>query len=256
MTSRPDAEATAAPPKWPCFLDAGDTALIVEFGRDIDRHASALVLDLARRLEAAKIAGIVETVPTFRSLMVHYDPVRLSGSELRRHIAPMLKGLSASEQAGRQWHLPACYHPSIGLDLAEVAERTKRPVDEVIRIHSETVYHIYMLGFLPGFPYMGDLPEALVLPRRENPRLKVPRGAVSIAMGMTCIYSLESPGGWHVLSITPAPLWDPRRENAGLLAAGDKVKFEPVSLSEHESLLARADSGEWVPQPLSRAEGG
>ncbi len=255
MTPRPDAQATAALPTWPCFLDAGDTALIVEFGRDIDRHASALVLDLARRLQAATVPGIVEIVPTFRSLMVHYDPVHLSAGDLKRQITPMLEGLSASEQAGRQWRLPACYHPSIGLDLIEVAERTKRTVDEVIRIHSDTVYHIYMLGFLPGFPYMGDLPEALALPRRENPRVKVPKGAVSIAMGMTSIYSLESPGGWHVLSITPAPLWDPRRENAGLLAAGDKVKFEPVSLAEYESLQARADSGEWVPQPLSRGEG-
>lgn len=246
MTRAPD----AAPAPAPCFLEAGDTALIVEFGRVIDRHASALVLDLAARLDAAAIAGIVETVPTFRSLMVHYDPLRLSAGELKAAIAPMLQGLEASERAGRKWLLPACYDPSLGLDLLEVAERTKLPVDEVIRLHSATVFHIYMLGFLPGFPYMGDLPPALHLPRRQSPRVRVPQGAVSIAMSMSCIYVLESPGGWHVLSNTPALLWDPRRENAGLLAAGDKVQFTPISLDDYQALRARAERGEWVPDPM------
>jgi len=248
MTSAADAGPATPPASGPCFLEAGDTALIVEFGRKIDRHASALVLDLAARLEAARIAGIVEMVPTFRSLMVHYDPMRLTAGELKAAIAPLLQGLEANERAGRKWLLPACYDPSLGLDLLEVAERTKLSVEEVVRIHSATVFHIYMLGFLPGFPYMGDLPPALHLPRRQSPRVRVPQGAVSIAMSMSCIYVLESPGGWHVLSNTPALLWDPRRENAGLLAAGDKVQFEPISLSEYQTLRARAESGEWVPE--------
>ena len=127
----------------------------------------------------------------------------------------------------------------------------KLSVDEVVRIHSATVFHIYMLGFLPGFPYMGDLPEALHLPRRQSPRLRVPQGAVSIAMSMSCIYVLESPGGWHVLSNTPAFLWDPRRENAGLLAAGDKVQFHPIPLPEYQALRGRAERGEWAPEPVA-----
>ncbi len=129
-----------------------------------------------------------------------------------------------------------------------MAERTKLSVDEVIRLHSATVFHIYMLGFLPGFPYMGDLPPALHLPRRQSPRVRVPQGAVSIAMSMSCIYVLESPGGWHVLSNTPAFLWDPRRENAGLLAAGDKVQFTPISLDEYQALRGRAERGEMGPR--------
>ena len=108
-----------------------------------------------------------------------------------------------------------------------------------------------MLGFLPGFPYMGDLPPSLHLPRRQSPRVRVPQGAVSIAMSMSCIYVLESPGGWHVLSNTPALLWDPRRENAGLLAAGDKVQFTPISLPEYQALRARAERGEWAPDPVA-----
>lgn len=234
----------------PCFLDAGDTALIVEFGRDVDRQASALVLALAARVSEADIVGIVETVPTFRSLMVHYDPVRLTAPELKARLQPLLEGLVAGEQAGRRWLLPACYDPSLALDLAEVAERTKLSVDKVVGLHSATTYHIYMLGFLPGFPYMGDLPAELALPRRENPRVKVPSGAIAIAMRMSSIYTLESPGGWHIVSRTPAPLWDQRRERAVLLAAGDKVQFEPVSLADYEGLLARAESGDWSPEPL------
>lgn len=233
----------------PLFLDAGDTALIVEFGREIDRHASALVLALADRVAAAGIGGVVETVPTFRSLMIHYDPVRLGAAELRTRLAPLLQNLVAAEQVGRHWRLPACYDPSLGLDLLEVAERTRLGVERVVALHAATTFHIYMLGFLPGFPYMGDLPAELALPRRENPRVRVPSGSIAIAMRMTSIYTLESPGGWHLLARTPAPLWDLRRENAGLLAAGDKVRFEPVSVPEYESLLARAADGSWVPQP-------
>ncbi|MDX2202951.1 MAG: 5-oxoprolinase subunit PxpB [Hyphomicrobiaceae bacterium] len=235
----------------PCFLDAGDTALVVEFGRDVDRHASALVLALADRVAAAAIDGVVETLPTFRSLMVHYDPLRLSAPDLRARIRPLLEGLTAAEQSGRRWSLPACYDPSISLDLVEVAERTRLSVDDVIRVHSATTFHVYMLGFLPGFPYMGDLPPALELPRRQTPRVRMPKGAVAIAMRMCSVYSLESPGGWHVLSLTPALLWDPRRESAGLLAAGDKVSFVPVSLAEYHTLLGRAERGEWVPQPAA-----
>lgn len=255
MTARTDPQPRQPSLEQPLFLDAGDTALIVEFGRDIDRQASALVLALAQRVREAGIAGVVETVPTFRSLMVHYDPVRLSAEALKAQLAPMLKGLVAGEQAGRRWLLPACYDASLAPDLAEVAERTKLSVDEVIRRHSATTYHIYMLGFLPGFPYMGDLPAELALPRRENPRVKVPKGAIAIAMRMSSIYTLESPGGWHLVSRTPAPLWDQRRERAVLLAAGDKVQFEPVSLDDYESLVARADSGAWYPEPLREGAG-
>lgn len=255
MTAHADPHLRVSSLEQPIFLDAGDTALIVEFGRDIDRQASALVLALAERVRQARIAGVVETVPTFRSLMVHYDPVRLTAGELRGHLQPMLTGLVAGAQAGRRWLLPACYDPALAPDLAEVGERTGLGSDEVVRRHSATTYHVYMLGFLPGFPYMGDLPPELALPRRENPRVRVPKGAIAIAMRMSSIYTLESPGGWHLVARTPAPLWDQRREHAVLLAAGDKVQFEPVSLADYESLAARADSGAWAPEPLATCEG-
>ena len=228
----------------PRFLSAGDTALVVEFGDRVDQSLSGLVLALAHRLEAATIPGVIETVPSFRSLMVHYDPLQLKQAELKGRLAPLLHGLEAAEIAGRHWRIPACYDASLGLDLADVAARSGLSVAQVVERHSGAVHHVYMMGFLPGLPYLGGLPSEFELPRRENPRIKVPSGAIAVAMSMTVVYPLESPGGWHILARTPAPLWDMRRNPPALLSAGDKVVFQPVSLREYEALLARAAAGD------------
>ena len=225
------------------FLPGGDTALVVEFGDRVDRTLSGHVVALAQKLQDLAVPGIVEMVPTFRSLMVHYDPVRLPQAELKARIAPLIDGVAAGEQIGRHWRMPVCYDESLGLDLADVAARTGLGVPEVIERHSAAIHHVYMMGFLPGLPYLGGLPKEFDLPRRENPRLKVPRGAVAVAMAMTVIYPLESPGGWHLLGRTPVPLWDLRRDPPTILAAGDKVTFAPVSLGEYEALLAKAAAG-------------
>jgi inhibitor of KinA len=239
------------------FLSGGDTALVVEFGDRVDQRLSGLVLALAHRLEDAAIPGVVEAVPTFRSLLVHYDPLRLKQAELKRRLAPLLDGLQAAESAGRHWRIPACYDPSLGLDLVDVAQRTGLTAGEVAERHSGAMHHVYMMGFLPGLPYLGGLPPEFELPRRENPRIKVPSGAVAVAMAMTVIYPLESPGGWHILARTPVPLWDMRRNPPSLLAAGDKVMFQPVSLGEYEALLARAAAGnlQLAPEAPAREPG-
>jgi KipI family sensor histidine kinase inhibitor len=238
----------------PRFLPGGDTALVVEFGDRVDQGLSGLVLALAHRLEDAAIPGVVEAVPTFRSLMVHYDPLRLKQAELKRRLAPLLDGLEAAESAGRLWRIPACYDESMGLDLADVAGRTGLSPAQVVERHSATTFHVYMMGFLPGLPYLGGLPPEFDLPRRENPRIKLPRGSIAVAMSMTVIYPLESPGGWHILARTPAPLWDMALDPPALLAAGDKVVFEPVSLGEYEALLAKAEAGDLrlVPEQPAR----
>src|SRR5262249_28436951 len=132
----------------PKFLAAGDTALVVEFADRVDPEVSARVLALARRIEAAAIAGVVETVPTFRSLMVHYDPVSISNGDLRTRLQPLLQDLAGQVPAGRHWRLPACYDPSLGLDLAEVAERTGLNAADVVKAHSEAPFRVYMVGFL------------------------------------------------------------------------------------------------------------
>jgi inhibitor of KinA len=225
------------------FLAAGDTALVVEFGDRVDRALSGHVVALAGKLRVLDVPGIVEMVPTFRSLMVHYDPVQLPQAELKARIAPLIDGMAASERVGRRWRIPVCYDESLGVDLADVAERTGLSVAEVVERHSGATHHVYMMGFLPGLPYLGGLSKEFDLPRRENPRLKVPRGAVAVSMAMTVIYPLESPGGWHILGVTPMPLWDLRRDPPVVLAAGDQITFESVSLGEFEALQAKAAAG-------------
>ena len=237
----------------PRFLPCGDTALCVEFGDNIDRRVSALVLALAERLEAASMPGIVELVPTFRSLLIHYDPSVLLQAELTANLEPLLTGLTAAEDSGRLWRFPACYHESLAPDLVEVASRTQLTPHEVAERHSAVTYHVYMVGFLPGYPYMGDLPPELALPRRENPRTKVPPGSIAIASTMTAVYALESPGGWHLIGRTPLPLWDLRRDPPVLLGAGDKVVFQPVSLGDYGTLLAKSAAGEFRLEPEKRS---
>ncbi len=237
----------------PRYLHSGDTALVVEFGEHIDARVSGLVLALAQRVAGAAIAGVVELVPTFRSLMVHYDPLQLTQQALKARLGALLRGLEAAEQEGRHWRVPTCYDGSVGLDLAEVAQRTGMTVPQVIECHSAPTYHVYMVGFLPGFPYLGGLPKQLELPRRENPRLKVPQGSIAIAMAMTGVYTLESPGGWHILGRTPVPLWDIRRDPPAPIAAGDKIKFQPIPLAEHEALLRRAAEGKLWLEPEAPA---
>jgi len=235
------------------FLRSGDTALVVEFGDRIDRDVSARVLSLAQLIEAEAIPGVVEVVPTFRSLMVHYEPLVLSHGDLERRLLVLIDRITAQERPGRQWRLPACYDPELGPDLTDVAARTGLPVAQVIERHSATLFHIYMMGFLPGLPYLGSLPAELELPRRENPRLRVPPGSIAIAMAMTTIYPLESPGGWNLLGRTPVAMWDLRRPEPSLLAAGDKVTFAPISLREYESIRAQAEAGTYQLRPHSES---
>ena len=238
------------------FLPCGDTALAVELGDAVDRRVSALVLALAERVKAAAIAGIVEAVPTFRSLLIHYDPLTVPQAELKRRLAPLLSGLAALEKPGRSWRIPVCYHESVAPDLGEVAERTGLSPDQVAERHSAIAYHVYMVGFLPGYPYLGDLPPELVLPRRDTPRTAVPAGSVAIATALTAVYALESPGGWHLIGRTPALLWDRRRDPPAVLSAGDAVRFEPISRGEYEALAARSAAGEFRLEPGEQPRAG
>lgn len=234
------------------FLPAGDTALVVEFGETVDRALSDRVLALADAVEASAIAGVVELVPTFRSLLIHYDPVRLAAAELEDAVKPLLGDLGAVKHKERFFTLPVTYGGDFGPDLEEVARRTGHTADDVVRLHTAVTYHVYTLGFLPGYPYMGDGPEVLSLPRRESPRIRVPQGSVCIAFRQAGIYSFDSPGGWHLLGRTPVRLFDPRREDAVLLAPGDKVRFEPIPHEAYHGLAVQAEAGSLDIRPSDR----
>ncbi len=223
---------------------AGDTTLIVEFGDRIDRGINDEVLSLARALTAARLDGVIEIAPTFRSLAVHYDPLLRSIAELSLAIEALLARPKGGAPAGRLGRLPVCYDASLAPDLDEVAARTERSVEQVIEQHSAETYHVYMLGFLPGQAYLGDLPAELALPRRPTPRAKIAAGSVAIAMTMTCIFPLETPCGWHLIGASPVPLWRIGRDAQPLLQPGDKVRFEPISLSDYRRWLEIvSDSG-------------
>lgn len=227
------------------FLSAGDTAMVVEFGDRIERPLSDRVLRLGAKVRTAALAGVVETVPTYRSLMVHYDPLRTDHATLQGQLAGMLDDAQGAAQEARLWRVPACYEAAHAPDLDDVARRTGLGTREVVDLHSGTLFHIYMIGFVPGYPYMGDLPDALVLPRRADPRIRVPAGSIAIAANMTAIYPLESPGGWHLIGTTPIRLFDPLRPRPALFGPGDKVRFEPIPASRFEEIRRASAGGDY-----------
>ena len=227
------------------FLSAGDRALVVEFGDRVDRALSDDVLRLDASLRSSGVPGVVETVPTFRSLMVHYDPTVTSRADLEGAIAGRLDRRSRVRSDATLWRMPVCYEGEFAPDLAEVARLAGLTMSEVVALHSAVRYHVYMLGFLPGFPYLGDLPHRLALPRRADPRLRVPAGSVSIAANLTAIYPYESPGGWHLIGATPIRLFDPERPRPALLAPGDIVQFEPISSASFAAIRKAVDCSDY-----------
>ncbi|MBO0736579.1 MAG: 5-oxoprolinase subunit PxpB [Alphaproteobacteria bacterium] len=215
------------------FLSAGDRALVIEFGKTVDRALSEDVLRLNAVIRSSDVSGVVETIPTFRSLMVHYDPLVTSRQALERAVSGLLERSGESRTGAALWRVPACYEGEFAPDLADVARLTGLTPSDVVALHSGARYHVYMLGFLPGFPYMGDLPRELELPRRADPRVQVPPGSIAIATSLTAIYPYESPGGWHLIGATPIRLFEAGRPRPALLAPGDAVAFVPVDRTSY-----------------------
>jgi len=230
------------------FLSAGDRGLVVEFGDRIDPALSREVLRLNAILRAECPAGVVETVPTFRSLMVYFDPLVTGRAALEHAIADLACRRSATAMTATLWHIPACYDGAFAPDLAELARLVGLTPEEVAALHSGTRYHVYMIGFLPGFPYLGDLPPQLALPRRADPRLRVPAGSISIATTLSAIYPYESPGGWHLIGATPIRLFDVGRARPALLAPGDAVVFEPIDAAAFASISRAVAAGDYTPR--------
>ena len=229
----------------PTFRPAGDTGLVVEFGDRVDRAISRRVVALHTRVRAARMPGVIDTVPTFRSLLIHVDPDATSVEDVREAVVPLLEGLEAEQTAPGQWRIPVCYEAAFAPDLAGVAERCGLTPSRLVEIHSANAYHVYMIGFLPGLPYMGDLAPELVLPRLVEPRLRVPPGSVAIATTLTTIYPVESPGGWHLIGRTPVKLFDIERPAPALLNPGDKVTFTPISSSKFTELEKLVEGGQY-----------
>lgn len=218
----------------------GDCALLAAFAQRIAPEIGAAVAALNSRVLAAKIPGVVETVPAFASLLVTYDPLVTDYDAVADAVQKLADtdGMDAAAGEGRLVTIPVCYGGDFGPDLPFVAEHAGLSEEEVIALHAGREYRIYMLGFLPGFPYLGGLDERLFTPRLGTPRTVIPAGAVGIGGEQTGIYPIASPGGWQLIGRTPLKLFDPA-SGALPYAAGDRIKFEPITAAEFAALAAK-----------------
>ena len=219
----------------PRFFPMGDQALVVEFGERVDTALSAQIAAVAQRLREAKPAGVLDIVPAYTTLALHYDPAEVGAGTspyeaVCEIIAAWLKTQSVEPSAaGRLVEIPVCYGGAFGEDLEPLARSRGLSIDEAIAIHCASIYHVHMLGFVPGFAYLGGLDSRLATPRRDTPRARVPAGSVGIAGEQTGIYPLDTPGGWQIIGRTPLPLFKPAASPPSLLNAGDTVRFLPIS---------------------------
>ena len=226
------------------YLSSGDTALTVQFGTGIDRELNSRIVALSRRLRQAAIPGLRESVPTYRSLLVHYDPLVLTRDQLISHLEPLVESPPERDEARpAHWCIPVCFEPEFAPDIGHVAAASGLGEDQVIAAMLDTPHHVYMIGFAPGQPYMGDLPAALNIPRRENPVPRVEKGALVTATGLTIIYAVPNPTGWHVVGRTPVEIFGPDREEPILFTPGDRVTLRRIGRNEFDELAAMVGDG-------------
>ncbi len=230
--------------KYPRIVQASDSALLVEFGDTIDYSVNAQVYALQGAIEASElIQAVQELIPSYRSLLVEYDLMNYSYSEMSDQIAQLLGNTDTAEhsivdhnQAAHR--IPVAYGGEYGPDLESVASHAGLTPGEVIAIHSATDYHVFMLGFAPGFPYLGGMDERIACPRLSTPRTVVPAGSVGIAEAQTGVYPNDSPGGWQLIGRTPVALFDVSADPPAAMLPGTKVNFVPISNEEYEAQLA------------------
>lgn len=223
------------------YLPFGDAALVVEFGDTISLEINRRVVALDNAILKAEIRGVEELVPTYRSLLVRYDPLKISYEQLVFRVKDLEENLkdSHAKMEGRKVVVPVVYGGEYGPDLGHVAQLHGLTNEQVVRLHSEREYRVYMIGFVAGFPYLGEVADEIATPRLETPRLKVSAGSVGIAEKQTGIYPCEAPGGWQIIGRTPISLFDPWQQPPTPLNSGDTVKFKPISEAEYKMLLRR-----------------
>ena len=239
------------------FLLSGDSSVTVEFGNEISPAINAQIRAFTIALEESKLPGIVEVVPTYRSLMVHYDPGVILYDELVKELKGLMGQLSNIQiPPSDVLEIPVLYGGEAGPDLAFVAEHNHKTPEEVIKIHTSTEYLIYMLGFTPGFTYLGGMSDEIAAPRLKQPRVKIPAGSVGIAGSQTGVYPIDSPGGWQLIGKTPVRMYDPDRAEPILPKAGEYIKFCPITQAEFDAIAAQVTAGIYECKRHPRKEGG
>jgi inhibitor of KinA len=232
----PDASAA-----WP-IDPVGDRCLLVRLGHSVDLATNARVHALVQRLQAQPIAGVRDIVPAFTTVALHYRPECFGDqpfAQLSAQVRARLGQPLDTRQVGpRTVAVPICYGGDYGPDLAHVAQRCGLGTERVIALHLGSAHRVYMLGFAPGFPFIGGLDPALAMPRRDSPRTRIPPGSVAIAREQTCIYPLDTPGGWNIIGRTPLRLFEALAEPPCLLAPGDAIRFERIDANTCQALMA------------------
>jgi KipI family sensor histidine kinase inhibitor len=240
--------ATLSPPR---LLPSGDSAITVEFSRNIDETANQRVLALDRTLARETITGVTETVPTYRSLLVHYDPVQIDFDTLSGKLVTLAQLPVAPVTKMRRWRIPVAYGGEHGIDLEDVARTLKSTPDGIVARHVAGDYRVAMIGFTPGWSYLSGLNASLQMPRLQNPRLVTPAGTVSIGGVQTGVQCLAGPSGWHLLGRTAVRTYQLHRDPIFLLEPGDAVMFSAVDAKTFAEQDRAAAAGEIVAELMT-----
>jgi len=236
----------------PRVLCAGDQALTVEFSDRIDAAVNARVIALAEALRTDPVPGVCEVVPSYRSLLVLHDPEIARGADLAKALALRAAAIDDARAVSRLWRVPMVFGGSAGLDFEDMAKMKGLSTDELVALFTEPEYRVYMIGFAPGFAYLGGLPELLHTPRLPTPRQRLEAGAIGIGGKQANINSVPGPSGWRFLGRTPVRLFAPERAEPFLFQAGDAVRFVPIGAAEARDLDAAAAAGETLVEPEIR----
>ncbi|MGN0413373.1 MAG: 5-oxoprolinase subunit PxpB [Lachnospiraceae bacterium] len=233
------------------FFPTGDHAMVVEFGSIIAENINQKVHALAGWIEEKQIEGVVELLPTFRSLMIYYDCHVVSFEQLKRKVSEFDDTkVSSGAEKKKIIKVPCCYGARFGSDLHDMEKILGIDKDEIIRIHSSVCYKIYMLGFLPGFVYLGGLDKRIEVPRLSSPRAKINPGSVGIGGNQTGVYPVASPGGWRLIGGTPLDFYDPDREKPILCNAGEYIRFTPIHIDEYYDIRHLVLKGQYEPEVI------
>ena len=231
------------------YLLAGDSHLVVEFGQNIDPSINQQVHDLARCLAAQELQGLREVVPTYRSLLISFNPLVMGLSDLKLQCDQCISCKAVNARHSREIiTIPTIYGGQYGVDLAGVAREVELSEQEVIDIHAAQIYPIYMIGFMPGYPYLGGVDQRIAVPRLKTPRTKVPAGSVAMAERQTGVYPIPSPGGWRLIGRTPLRLYRPEQVPPVLFRAGQYIRFSPVNVDEYHAIEELVNNNEYVPE--------
>lgn len=229
------------------IMTAGDSSILIQFGNAIDPDINAKIAATVQLMKEQHIEGVVDIIPAFCSLLINYDPRVISYDEMKTRMEKILSvEIAAGARKKKVYEIPVCYGGEFGPDLSTIAEHAGLSEQEVINIHSSTDYLIYMLGFLPGFTYLGGLDERIHTPRLANPRIRIPAGSVGIGGSQTGIYPMDSPGGWQLMGMTPVKTYDPDREVPILVEAGDYIRFVPVDRAEYDRIKGEVEQGTYT----------